>query len=45
MDNKDEDKPKEKVVKKYVLRTPVDVQRIKLEKLMENPVKTIFSLL
>lgn len=31
-------KNKDKIKSKYVARTPVDLQRIKVEKLMEHPV-------
>lgn len=36
----DPTKPKEKVKSKYVARTPMEIQRIKVERLMENPVST-----
>lgn len=36
----DSTKPKEKVKSKYVARTPMEQQRIKVERLMENPVNS-----
>lgn len=39
MDSVEEKKPKNNEEKpKFVARTPTDIQRIKLEKLMKNPV-------
>lgn len=35
--------PKEKVKGKYVARSAVDMQRIKVDKLMENPVSATFA--
>lgn len=45
MDSVEEKKPKNNDEKpKFVARTPTDIQRIKLEKLMKNPVcKTLSS--
>lgn len=37
-DNEVNDKKDKPEKPKYVVRTPTDVQRIKLQKLMENPV-------
>lgn len=37
MDSVEEKKPKEEKPK-FVVRTPTDVQRIRLERLMKNPV-------
>lgn len=38
MEGLEETKPKNEDKKKFVVRTPTDIQRIKLEKLMKNPV-------
>lgn len=38
-DEKDGKKPKEEV-KRFTIRNPTDLQRVRLEKLMKNPVST-----
>lgn len=38
MESVEETKPKKEDKPKFVVRTPTDIQRIKLERLMKNPV-------
>lgn len=45
MESVEETKPKNNEEKpKFVVRTPTDIQRIKLEKLMKNPVRNDYTI-